>query len=91
MNLKLLNEVKALITAGRYNEALSVLKSDPELYRYVVNRMVRALLTYPGGEIADLNGRWWSTKELAEKLQRGEWLPVDFNFLLSEISLITGV
>lgn len=88
MNPKLLDKVEVLVMAGRYDDALRVLESDPQLYSYVVNQMVNALLSYPGGKIADLNGRWWSTAELAQELQRGHWLPVHFNFLLSEISLI---
>ena len=88
MNPQVLDRVEVLIMAGRYNEALQMLKSDPQLYSYVVNQMVQALLNYPGGKIADLNGRWWSTAELARDLQRGKWLPVHFNFLLSEISLL---
>jgi len=88
VNVQLLNKVEILIKAGRYNEALQALKSDPQLYAYVVNQMVRALLSYPGGKIADLNGNWWSTAELARLLQAGQWVPVHFNFLLAEIGLI---
>lgn len=83
-----LNEVEVLLRAGKYSEALQKLQSDPNLYSYVVNQMVSALLSYPGGYIADVNGNVWSTQRLAQELQRGHWLPVHFNFLLSEISLL---
>jgi len=83
-----LNEVDVLLRAGRYNDALSKLRSDPNLYNYVVQNMINALLNYPGGRIADLNGNVWSTRQLASMLQRGQWLPVHFNFLMSEIDIL---
>lgn len=83
-----LDKVDVLIRAGRYQEALNLLRSDPALYNYVVQNMINALLSYPGGQIADLNGNVWSTRQLADMLRRGQWQPVHFNFLLSEIDLL---
>jgi len=83
-----LNKVEVLLKAGRYQDALNLLRSDPNLYSFVVTRMIQALESYPGGKIADLNGNVWSTKQLADMLKQGKWLPVHFNFLLGEIDVI---
>jgi len=83
-----LKQVEAFLRAGDYNSALRWLMADPELYNYVVTRMINALLSYPGGKISDLNGNVWNTADLAMELRRGRWLPVHFNFLLSEIDMI---
>jgi len=85
---RLLNEVEVLIRAGRYRDALNKLRSDPNLYNYVVASMIQALQSYPGGQIADLNGNIWSTTQLANDLRVGRWRPVHFNFLLAEIGII---
>ena len=83
-----LDEVEVLLRAGRYTDALHKLQSDPNLYSFVVSRMILALESYPGGHITDLNGNVWSTQRLADMLKRGQWLPVHYNFLMSEIDLI---
>lgn len=85
---RLLNEVEVLLRAGKYGAALSKLRQDPNLYQYVVASIINALMSYPGGKISDLSGNVYSTAELANMLRQGKWLPVHFNFLLSEIDII---
>lgn len=83
-----LNRVEVLIRAGQYNAAIQLLSSYPQVYEYVVNLMIQALRSYPGGYIADTNGNLWPTSQLIRDLQRGNWSNrVLFNLLLSEIEI----
>jgi len=88
----LLRKVEVLLKAGRVNDAINVLATDPATYNRVVQGVINALASVPGGRIADLNGNIWSTSQLIELVRQGRWTaaPPLINFLMAEVELLSG-
>lgn len=86
----LLNRAEILLKAGRVDDAVRVLASDPATYNAVVNGVIIALASAPGGVVADLNGNLWPVQQLISLARSGQWTaaPPLANFLLSEIELL---